>query len=213
MGKTLFIIGGNSTAIEIREIFDVFYSNEYTSIYNIIGNEESTSLTNVIHDSELVDFLENMSEIYFIIGVTNIKLKNKFRTIFEKYSGIEINCIHPQSYIAPSAQLGKGIYIAAFSVISSNAKISNGAFININVSIGHDSSIGQDCCINPGARVSGHVVINDRTLIGANAFIFQGVSVGADCAIDAMSYIRHNIQDFKMCTTRNELKIFTNRFY
>lgn len=212
MGKTLYIIGGNSTAFEIREIFDLYYKDNYTQIYNVIGNEESTILPNSITDSELLESLKESSDISFIVGVTDPNLKKRFRILFEQYSGIEVNCIHPQSYIAPSARLGKGIYIAAFSVVSSNAEIGDGTIININVSIGHDSIIGKDCCINPGARISGHVTIGNKTLIGANAFIFQGLNIGENCAIDAMTYIRHNIKSNIMCSEKNELRSFTNKF-
>lgn len=211
MKKILYIVGGNSTALEIREIFDQYYSNDYALIYNVIGDDENTSLTNVIRDSELEAHLTDKSEIYFIIGVTNIRLKDKFRSFFTKHAGIETNCIHPKSYISPSAQLGKGIYIAAFSVVSSKAKVGDGTFININVSVGHDSIIGKDCCLNPGVRISGHVSVGNATLIGANSCVFQGKSIGINCAIDAMTYIERNIEDAKMCTCRmGGLRIYNN---
>lgn len=62
--------------------------------------------------------------------------------------------IHPTAIIDPSAQIGIGVSIGAYSVI------------------GPDVVIGDDCWIGP------HVVINGPTTIGRENKIFQFASVG-----------------------------------
>lgn len=209
--KILFIVGGHSTALEIREIFEQFYPDDYDAIYNVIGVGESCPLHNVIFDSDIKDYLERHSAIYFCIGMSSIKLKNQFRLLFQKNNGIEVNCIHPTSIVSASARIGKGIYLAPYSVISSNAVIDDGTFVNIHASIGHDCHIGKDCCINPGARISGNVTIGDRTLIGANSCVYQGITVGEDCFIDAMTYIERDIDNAMMCTNRmGSFRVYKN---
>lgn len=209
--KILFIVGGHSTALEIREIFEQFYPDDYDAIYNVIGVGESCPLHNVIFDSDIKDYLERYSAIYFCIGMSSIKLKNQFRLLFQKNNGIEVNCIHPTSIVSASARIGKGIYLAPYSVISSNAVIDDGTFVNIHASIGHDCHIGKDCCINPGARISGNVTIGDRTLIGANSCVYQGITVGKDCFIDAMTYIERDIDNAMMCTNRmGSFRVYKN---
>lgn len=211
--KVLYIIGGHSTALEIKEVFDYFYRGVYSVIYNVIAPGENTALGNTVFDPDLDGYLKRNSEIYFITGMTNPELKNRYRLLFKDYGGVEVNCIHPTSYISASARIGKGVYCGPYSVISSRAVIEDGSFINIHASVGHDCHIGKDCCINPGARVSGNVSLGDRTLVGANSCIFQGIKIGSDCAVDAMTYVERDIGDVMICTSRmGGLKVYKNKF-
>lgn len=207
--KTLLIIGGSSTAIEIRECADLFYYDKFEHIYNVIGDAESSSLSNVIHDSEIDRFIVE-KDIAFIIGFTNQKLKSLFNDKLSQCTSVSI--VHPTAVVSPSANIGEGTYIGATAVVSSNAVVGNGCIVNIGASIGHDAIIGDNCIINPGARISGNCTIGSKTLIGANAFIFQGKSIGTDCAIDALTYIDRDIDDKKMCTGNvGGMKVFKNR--
>lgn len=211
MKPILLIIGGSSTALEIRECAELYYSESYELIVNVVGNDEECSLSNVVKDGQLDDFIEGKTFEY-IVGFTNQKLKNIFSEKLAR--GKKATIIHPMAYVSPSATIGGGTYIGATAVVSSNATVGEGCIINIGVSIGHDAVIGENCIFNPGTRVSGHCKIGTRTLFGANSFIFQGKSIGEDCAIDAMTYIDRDIEDRKLCTNNiGGLKIYKNRMF
>lgn len=195
--KTLLIIGGSSTAIEIRECADLFYRDKFEHIYNVIGDTETSSLPNVIHDSDIDKFIVE-NDIAFIIGFTNQKMRRLFNDKLSQCTPVSI--VHPTAVVSPSANIGVGSYIGATAVVSSNAVIGNGCIINIGASIGHDAILGDNCIVNPGARISGNCKIGARTLFGANSFIFQGKEAGEDCAIDALTYIDRDIEDKKLCT-------------
>ncbi len=205
----LLIIGGSSTAVEIKELVESYYQGTYSAVYNVVGDNDVSSLNNIVRDSDLVPFLEDNTNVVFIIGFSNSILRKKFRDIFAKYNVLDVNIIHPTALISPTACLGKGIYLAGNAVISSNVRLLGSSLINFNVTIGHDCIIGEECCINPGARISGNVTIGNNVLIGANSCIYQGVSIGNDCLVDAMTYVHQNIDNSKMCTNRmGGLKIY-----
>jgi hypothetical protein len=44
MKPTLFIVGGSSTALEIRETVDQFFKDKYFAVYNVISDEETPIL-------------------------------------------------------------------------------------------------------------------------------------------------------------------------
>jgi tetrahydrodipicolinate N-succinyltransferase len=210
MDECLLIVGGSSTALEIREYADSFYADKYDNVYNLIGDNELAGISNVVHDSELDDFISN-KQISYIIGFANQRLRKIFDEKLSMFPKASI--IHPTAVIAPSAKVGLGSYIGPFAVISSNACVGESCMINIGVSVGHDANVGNNCIINPGARISGHCKIGDRTLIGANSFIFQGLSVAEDCSIDAMTYLDQNLEESVICTKNTGvLKKYKNRF-
>lgn len=211
--KKLFIIGGFSTALEILEVAQQYYTVEYDEIFNVINDEEFCTLKNIIRDSDLETKLIENDNIYFILGFSNLNLRNKFDHFFKLHDGHYANIIHPSAYISLSASIGSGNYIAANAIVSANAKIGNSNLINYGATIGHDAALGDNCIINPGARISGNVHIGDGTLIGTNTFILQGKSIGNNCQIDAMTYIDRDIKSNSLCTSNtSSLKVFERKF-
>ena len=155
--KTLLIIGGSSTAIEIRECADLFYRDKFEHIYNVIGDTETSSLPNVIHDCDIDKFIVE-NDIAFIIGFTNQKLRRLFNDKLSQCTPVSI--VHPTAVVSPSANIGVGTYVAATAVVSSNAVIGNGCIINIGASIGHDAIIGDNCIIGLNSVVMGRIPDN-----------------------------------------------------
>lgn len=206
---TLFIIGGESVSLEIRETAEL-YRNNYKNIYNVVAKGE-TSIYSYVSDDELEDILPKTENIRYLVGFGNLKLKKHFYEIFGRFDAELENIIHPSTHISPTAKIGKGNYIGCNSVISTGAIMGDNNIINYNVTIGHDVVIGNDCVFNPGCRISGRDTIGDNCLIGANAFIFQGVSIHSDSIIDALSYIRNNIKEPTICFGSPSPKKFPNK--
>lgn len=192
--KTLFIVGGSSTALEIREVANLFYKDRFDVILNVVADGESCSYS-FVEDKGLLDSIKASDEVYFIVGITNVGLKKKYINLFESHQGLPTNIIHPDVFIAPSATLGKGNFITCQSIISTQAAIGNHNIINYQVMIGHDVVIGDNCTLNPGCKLSGHVKLGDNSMVGSNSFILQGVKIASDVKIDAMTYISRDIDE------------------
>lgn len=204
----LFVFGGESTAVEIRETVDRYCS--YRKVYNILPDDKSKN-DKSLNDRDILSFSE-LEYVCYIMGFTNVNLKKRIRERMSLLGIPEVNIIHPTAFLSKSSSIGNGNYIAQNVVISSNVKIGNSNIININASIGHDSVIGTDNTINPGVKISGNVTIGDRNLIGANTVLFQGISICNDCLIDALTYLQINIDIPSMISGTSNLKCYKRRF-
>lgn len=186
--KNLFIFGTNSTGKEILEVANQFYKNYFNSIQALF-----------FHDNKAKDLdqlnLKLDHQNYYIVGFSDVELRKKCCNFLDNLSLKPFTIINESSYLSPSCKIGAGCYIAANASISSDAKLGDHCIVNLNSSIGHDASIGKNVLILPGARISGYCVINENTLIGSNSFIFQGVTVGKNNSIDALTYIRKDLDD------------------
>ena len=86
--------------------------------------------------------------------------------------------IQQPSYIAPSAQIGEEVYVAAFSYIGENVKVGNNTKIFPNTFIGDNVQIGNNCIIHPGVKIyhncilHNYVVIHAGTVVGGDGFGF-----------------------------------------
>lgn len=196
--------------MEIREAAEIVATG-YDVIRNVVADGCSCSYS-FIEDKELETVLQACDEVSYIIGFTNVKLKNKYRELFAKYSGKLVNVIHPTAFIAPSVKLGAGNFVAPLAAISSEAVLGDCNIVNLGVSIGHNCVLGDDNVLNPGARISGCVTIGDDCLFGSNAFVHQGISIASHCRIDALTYIKKDLDSPSICSNYEAPKVFKNIF-
>ncbi|HRH36747.1 MAG TPA: UDP-3-O-(3-hydroxymyristoyl)glucosamine N-acyltransferase [Flavobacteriales bacterium] len=82
--------------------------------------------------------------------------------------------IEQPSYVSPSAKLGKGVYIGAFSYVADDVVLADGVKIFPNCYIGEGVKLGANTRIHAGAK------IYHGTVIGAECIIHSGSVIGCD---------------------------------
>ncbi len=100
-----------------------------------------------------------------------------FATLLTKYQALKTQNlvgIQTPSFIAPTAKLGEGHFIAAFAYISEAVVLGDNVKIFSNVVIGDNVKIGNNVTIHPG------VVIYADCVIGNQVTIHSGSIIGSD---------------------------------
>ncbi|MBQ7179896.1 MAG: UDP-3-O-(3-hydroxymyristoyl)glucosamine N-acyltransferase [Bacteroidaceae bacterium] len=107
---------------------------------------------------------------------TLIRVDNAYETIAKllaiydsmkpKRSGID-----PLAYVAPTAKIGKDVFLAPFSAVGDNAVIGDGAQLH------------------PHATVGANAVIGENTIMYSNAVVYHDCKVGKRCILHAGSVI------------------------
>ena len=129
----------------------------------------------------------------------------------------ESGYIDPSAYVAPSAQLGKGVQIHPFAFVGEQVKVGSGTIVGPGAVLLDGSEVGENCTIAPEAVVGsrgfgyvfdgkqhlripqvGRVVIGDRTEIGPATCIDRAAldetAIGSDCRLGALIQVAHNCQ-------------------
>ncbi|MCX7955413.1 MAG: UDP-3-O-(3-hydroxymyristoyl)glucosamine N-acyltransferase [Bacteroidales bacterium] len=88
----------------------------------------------------------------------------EYKQVFPE--GIEYPC-----YISPGVQLGKNIYIGAFTYIAKGVQIGNNTKIFPNVYIGENVKIGSNTIVYSGVRIYKDCIIGDNCIIHSNSVI------------------------------------------
>jgi UDP-3-O-[3-hydroxymyristoyl] glucosamine N-acyltransferase len=99
---------------------------------------------------------------------------SSFTTLLQEYQKILTNQkrgIEQPSFISPSATIGEGVYIGAFSYIADGCKIGKNVKIYPNVSILDATIIGDNSTIYPGVKIYSNTIIGNHCTIHANAVI------------------------------------------
>jgi UDP-3-O-[3-hydroxymyristoyl] glucosamine N-acyltransferase len=121
--------------------------------------------------------------------------------------------IHPQAYVAPTAQLGKDVAIYPFAYVGEGAVIGDGTTIRPGAVISEGCTLGRDCIIHPNAVLYKNVILGDRveihggSVLGGDGFGYRqtdgrhvkiphsggltldhDVEVGSNCTIDRATF-------------------------
>ena len=83
----------------------------------------------------------------------------------------ELGSVHPTAVIASSVVLGKGVRVAARSVLSEAAQIGDGTAIGAGCAIGKSVKIGSGCEIYPNVTIYPGTTVGDRVLVHAGAVL------------------------------------------
>ena len=104
--------------------------------------------------------------------------------------------IHPTALImSDDVEIGKGSFIGANSILTTNIKLGKHTILNRGVQIGHDCRIGNFFSAMAGVIVSGNVRINDFVYMGNNSSIREKLSVGGSVIIGMNSAVVKNIKE------------------
>ncbi|MFH0732114.1 MAG: NeuD/PglB/VioB family sugar acetyltransferase [Candidatus Omnitrophota bacterium] len=118
-----------------------------------------------------------------------IKLKNEIPQIRIK------TLIDSKAIVSPDAEIGDGVFIEAGTIIGPGVKIGDGSVIDLGAVVCHDCFIGEFSHLSPGCVLSGIVCLKENVLIGAGASVNSTVTIGKNVIITPGSAVMNDVQD------------------
>ena len=156
------------------------------------------------------------------VSATLIRVKNAYESVaklLQLYESMKPKKtgVDPLAFVAPSAQIGKDVYIGPFTFVGENVKIGDGTRIYPNVTIYDGCQIGQRVTIHAGTVIGadgfgfapntegyekipqiGTVIIEDDVEIGANTCIDRSTMgqtiIHRGVKLDNLIQVAHNCE-------------------
>lgn len=94
------------------------------------------------------------------------KLLSLYESMKPKRTGID-----PLAYVAPTANIGKDVYLAPFAVVGDNAEIGDGTELHPHATVGAGAKVGKDCILYANCTVYHDCRLGDRCILHAGSVI------------------------------------------
>ena len=123
------------------------------------------------------------------IKATLIKVDNAYDSLAKllnlyEQSKPKLKGIDSLAYIAPTAQIGKDVYIAPFAYVGENAVVGDNTMIYPHATVGEGAHIGNDCILYANVtvyhdgRIGNRCILHSGCVIGADGFGFAPTPQG-----------------------------------
>lgn len=101
--------------------------------------------------------------------------------------------VHPASSVGARAEFGRGAFIQAGAVLTTDVRVGEFATVNVGATVSHDCHVGNYATVCPGASLAGAVTLEEGAFVGIGASISQGVRVGAWSVIGAGAVVIRDV--------------------
>jgi sugar O-acyltransferase (sialic acid O-acetyltransferase NeuD family) len=189
VGRKLFLIGGGGHALVVAEAV-LAAGVPPAGFYDDNADAVLGQRMNVPHMGPMAAAKIEEQDLY-ILAIGDVGLRRKLSQNLPYDQAATI--IHAESYVAPSATLGVGIFVAPKALVHSFASVDDHSIINTAAIIEHECIIGENVHIAPGAVLGGRVRVGAHSLIGMGARLLPGVRIGAGCIIGAGSVVIRDV--------------------
>jgi sugar O-acyltransferase (sialic acid O-acetyltransferase NeuD family) len=120
-------------------------------------------------------------------------------TYLESKGLIPATLIHPTSFCAASAELGKAVQVLALAAVCARTRLGDHVIVNTTANIDHECIIGNGVHIGPGAKLAGCVEVGDHSFIGTGAIILPRKKIGKNVIVGAGAVVTRDIPDNSIC--------------
>jgi UDP-3-O-[3-hydroxymyristoyl] glucosamine N-acyltransferase len=89
--------------------------------------------------------------------------------------------IHPQAWVAPTAQIGADVAVYPFAYVGDGAVIGDGTTLHPGAVVSEGCKLGRDCIVHPNAALYPNVTLGDRveihsgSVLGGDGFGYRQV--------------------------------------
>ena len=109
-----------------------------------------------------------------------------------------VNVIHPTANVAPTAEMGTGIVVGAFTTISINTVINDDVLIQDQCNVGHDGVIEAGAHLYVGVKLCGRNMVGKMSTLYTGSLIYPDVKIGNQCVVGAGSVVSRKVKDNEM---------------
>lgn len=126
-------------------------------------------------------------------SVERARIAQRLRSQFDALGFATL--IHPQAWVARSAEVGEGSVVFAGALVNVDARIGSHVVLNLGCTVSHDCRLDDFVSLGPGANLPGNVTVGEGADLGAGCCARPGARIGARVIVGAGAVVVDNLPD------------------
>jgi len=202
MSTQLVIVGCGGFGREVHDVVDAI--NELTPTWDLLGyvddDPEEINLSRVESRGSRVlggtDWMMTAAkEVQFVIGIGTGRIRRVIDERLTSAGFVAATLVHPTATLGHDVRIGQGAVVCAGVRVTTNISLGRHVHLNLNTTVGHDSTLEDYVTINPLVAISGGVVVGAESMMGTHSAVLQNLSIGARSIVGAGSCVVKNVPD------------------
>jgi sugar O-acyltransferase (sialic acid O-acetyltransferase NeuD family) len=198
MAEPLVVVGAGGFGREVVDVVEAINADAGRVIWELLGivddgpspdNLERLTARGVPHLGDVTDFLAGDDRPAYVVGIGAPPVRRALSESFDAAGLSAATLVHPAATTGFGVELGEGTVVCAGARLTTNIRVGRHAHINPNVTVGHDTVVGDFVSLNPASSVSGECSVGDGVLIGVGAVVLNRVSIGAGTTVGAAACV------------------------
>jgi UDP-perosamine 4-acetyltransferase len=195
------IIGAGTSALTVA---DILVQDRNFKLAGFVGTpEEESRLAGkrlysdipFLGDRSLLSKMKDDGVVGFIAAIGNNDIREE--VYYEAiHKGLApINAISHNTFIEPSARIGKGVIIKAGCIVSHGVSIGNNSYLGSGVIIEINTKLNENCLIDSGTIINGECIIGRNVVLEPRSTISSYIKIGKNQIIRAGSVVKKDQAD------------------
>lgn len=192
MTEPIVIVGAGGFGREVIDVIDAINAQADEPAWRVVGVvDDAPSEVNLDRlQRRGTEFLGGTvvplswpDRAHYVVGIGNPRVR---RAIADRYDAAELQAatlVHPSATCGFGVSVGAGSVVCAGVRLTTNIELGRHVHLNLNVTVGHDTTIRDFVSVNPLASISGDCVVQDGVLIGVGGIVLNGLTVGAGAVL------------------------------
>lgn len=198
MTEQLVIVGAGGFGRETADVVEAINAVSPEPLWDLLGvvddrpsdaNLERLSKRGLAYLGTVKWLLSNSPGGRYVVGIGAPAVRRGIADEMDSAGLLPATLVHPAATMGSDVSLGAGTVVCAGSRITTNIRVGRHVHVNPNVTIGHDTVLGDFVSLNPASSVSGDCSIGDGVLVGVGAVILNQVSVGPNTTVGAAACV------------------------
>lgn len=193
MQKALVIVGAGDHA---KVVLDTAKAQGW-HVEGFVDNEKpvgrKVNRVPIIGNDRLLAAKDFIAEHVFVVAISHQATRRRLSMQIRRVGGGLATVVYPTCIISEYAVVGEGSMLIAGSIVNANARIGSFCLLNTNCTVDHDTILGDNVQIGPGANLSGRVCCSDDVVVGAGAVVTPGVNIATGAIVGAGAVVIRDV--------------------
>lgn len=198
MVDPLVVIGAGGFGREVLDVVESINASTVEPAWEVVGvvddNPSEENLARLKRRN--IEFLGStdgpldwINPARYVVGIGNPRVRRTFADRYDRANHRAATLVHPTATCGFDVEIAEGTVVCAGVRLTTNIRLGRHVHLNPNVTVGHDTTLGDFVSMNPASSVSGDCLIENAVLIGVGAVVLNRLRVGANAVVGAAACV------------------------